>query len=176
MSKVNYKENLKNIKAFIFDIDGVLTNGNVMITTTGEMYREMNTKDGYAIKCALDLDFKIAIISGGTNEGVRSRLKALGIESIYLGAHHKIEPYEDFIFNYNLKPEKIVYMGDDTPDIEVMVKVGVSCCPKDAVTDVKEIADYISHKKGGKGCVRDIIEQVLRVQGKWRNSIRAKND
>ena len=93
-----------------------------------------------------------------------------------LGAHHKIEPYEDFIFSYDLKPEEIVYMGDDAPDIEVMLKVGVACCPKDAVTDVKEVADYISHKKGGAGCVRDIIEQVLRVQGKWSTSVGAKND
>lgn len=176
MSTVNYKENLNHIKAFIFDVDGVLTNGNVMITTNGEMFREMNTKDGYAMKCALEQGLRIAIISGGTNEGVRSRLKALGVDSIYLGAHHKIEPYEDFIFSYDLKPEEIVYMGDDCPDIEVMLKVGVASCPSDAVTDVKDVADYISHKKGGEGCVRDIIEQVLRVQGKWSTAVGAKND
>ncbi len=176
MNKANYKENLNHVKAFIFDVDGVLTNGNVLITTTGEMYREMNTKDGYAMKLALEQDFKIAIISGGTNEGVRSRLKALGVDSVYLGAHHKIEPFEDFIFSYHLNPEEIVYMGDDAPDIEVMTKIGVACCPQDAVSDVKEVSDYVSHKKGGEGCVRDIIEQVLRVQGKWKTNLGAKND
>ncbi len=173
---MNYKTYLNNIKAFIFDVDGVLTNGKVLITTTGEMYREMDTKDGYAIKCALTQGFKIAIISGGTNEGVRNRLKDLGVDSIYLGAHYKIEPYEDFIFSYNLKPEEIAYMGDDAPDIEVMTKVGIASCPQDAVSDVKKIANYVSHKKGGEGCVRDIIEQVLRVQGKWSTAIGAKND
>lgn len=173
---MSYKKRLNNIKAFIFDVDGVLTNGKVLITTTGEMYREMDTKDGYAIKCALEQGFKIAIISGGTNEGVRNRLKNLGIDSIYLGVHHKTKPYKDLIFNYNLKPEEVVYMGDDAPDIEVMTKVGIASCPQDAVSDVKKIADYISHKKGGEGCVRDIIEQVLRVQGKWLTTIGAKND
>ncbi|MGB2086653.1 MAG: KdsC family phosphatase [Flavobacteriaceae bacterium] len=176
MNKKNYKEILPRIKTFIFDVDGVLTNGKVMITTQGEMYREMDTKDGYALKCALEQGYKVCIISGGTNEGVRSRLKTLGVFDIYLGAHRKEEPFQDLLDSYDLDPEEILYMGDDVPDIIVMEKVALGTCPNDAVTDVKEMADYISNKKGGEGCVRDIIEQTLRVQGKWRTDLGAKND
>ena len=136
----------------------------------------MDTKDGYALKCALDQGFKVCIISGGTNEGVRNRLRALGIYDIYLGAHHKGEPFQDVLDSYELSPDEILYMGDDMPDIEVMEQVAVAACPQDAVADVKAVSNYISHKKGGEGCVRDIVEQTLRVQGKWRKNIGAKND
>lgn len=176
MDKPNYKALLPNITTFIFDVDGVLTNGKVLITSQGEMYREMDTKDGYALKCALVQGYKVCIISGGTNEGVRNRLKALGIYDIYLGAHNKQEPFQDLMDSYDLKPEEILYMGDDVPDIVVMEQVAVAACPNDAVSDVKEIANYVSHKKGGEGCVREIIEQTLRVQGKWLTNIGAKND
>ena len=176
MDKPNYKALLPKITTFIFDVDGVLTNGKVLITSQGEMYREMDTKDGYALKCALVQGFKICIISGGTNEGVRDRLKALGVYDIYLGAHHKGEPFQDLLDSYNLSPDEILYMGDDVPDIEVMKQVAVAACPQDAVADVKEISNYISHKKGGEGCVRDIVEQTLRVQGKWNTRVGAKND
>ena len=176
MSKKNYKVLLNEITSFIFDVDGVLTNGKVLITSQGEMYREMDTKDGYALKCALVQGYRVCIISGGTNEGVRNRLKALGIYDIYLGAHHKQEPFQDLMDSYDLKPEEILYMGDDVPDIVVMEQVAVAACPNDAVSDVKEIANYVSHKKGGEGCVREIIEQTLRVQGKWLTNVGAKND
>ena len=176
MDNRNYKAILPQITTFIFDVDGVLTNGKVLITSAGEMYREMDTKDGYALKCALQQGYKVCIISGGTNEGVRNRLKALGVYDIYLGAHHKEEPFQDLLDSYDLKPEEILYMGDDVPDIVVMEKVAVGACPSDAVSDVKAIANYVSHKKGGEGCVRDIIEQTLRVQGKWLTTIGAKND
>ena len=176
MNQPNYKALLPNITTFIFDVDGVLTNGKVLITSQGEMYREMDTKDGYALKCALVQGYRVCIISGGTNEGVRNRLKALGIYDIYLGAHHKQEPFQDLMDSYDLKPEEILYMGDDVPDIVVMEQVGVAACPQDAVSDVKEIANYVSHKKGGEGCVREIIEQTLRVQGKWLTNVGAKND
>ena len=176
MNQPNYKALLPNITTFIFDVDGVLTNGKVLITSQGEMYREMDTKDGYALKCALVQGYRVCIISGGTNEGVRNRLKALGIYDIYLGAHHKQEPFQDLMDSYDLKPEEILYMGDDVPDIVVMEQDAVAACPNDAVSDVKEIANYVSHKKGGEGCVREIIEQTLRVQGKWLTNIGAKND
>ena len=176
MDKPNYKALLPQITTFIFDVDGVLTNGKVLITSEGDMYREMDTKDGYALKCALDQGFKVCIISGGTNEGVRNRLKALGIYDIYLGAHHKGDPFQDVLDSYELSPDEILYMGDDMPDIEVMEQVAVAACPQDAVADVKAVSNYISHKKGGEGCVRDIVEQTLRVQGKWRKNIGAKND
>ena len=176
MNNKNYKTILPKIKTFIFDIDGVLTDGKVLITNEGELLRALDTKDGYAMKCALAQGFKIVIISGGSNEGIRDRFRAFGIHDIYLGANHKLKAYEDLMDNYVLNPNEILYVGDDIPDIPVMKEVGVSCCPSDAVSDVKSIVDYVSHKKGGEGCVREIIEQVLRVQGKWRLDIGAGKD
>ena len=167
MENKNYKELLKEITTFILDVDGVLTNGKILVTSKGKMLREMNTKDGFIIKYALDKGFKIFIISGGTNKGVKERLKDLGIEEIFLGEHTKKDTYDKLIRKYNLKKNEIVYMGDDIPDIPVMKKIGVPCCPNDAVPDVKQISIYISKKNGGQGCVRDIIEQTLRVQNKW---------
>ena len=167
MENKNYKELLKEITTFILDVDGVLTNGKILVTSKGKMLREMNTKDGFIIKYALDKGFKIFIISGGTNKGVKERLKDLGIEEIFLGEHTKKDTYDKLIKKYNLKKNEIVYMGDDIPDISVMKKIGVPCCPNDAVPDVKQISIYISKKNGGQGCVRDIIEQTLRVQNKW---------
>ena len=176
MTNKNYKAILPQIKTFIFDVDGVLTDGKVLVTTKREMFRALDTKDGYAIKCAIVQGYKIVIISGGTNEGIRDRFKALGISDIYLGAHHKLDPFQDLIDNYDLNPEEILFVGDDIPDIPIMEKVGISCCPADAVSDVKSIVNYISHKNGGQGCVREIIEQVLRVQGKWSLDIGAGKD
>ncbi len=167
MSEKNYKEKLNNIRAFIFDVDGVLTDGRVLVTTSGELHRSMNTKDGFAMKFALTNGYKIAIISGGTNEGVRDRFEELGVQKVYLGAHQKDDSFDDFVKENNLNSSEVLYMGDDIPDLSVMEKSGLSTCPKDAVTDVKDAADYISHKKGGDGCVREIIEQVLRVKGDW---------
>ena len=167
MNHKNYKTLLKNVSAFVFDVDGVMTNGQIMITTEGEMYREMNTRDGFAIKCALERDYKIAIISGGTNEGVRKRLETLGVDKVYLGIHKKDIAFDDFLKTYNIDPEEVLCLGDDLPDLSVLEKVGVATCPQDAVSDVKKIVDYVSHKKGGDGCVREIIEQVMRVQNKW---------
>ena len=172
----NYKQLLPKIKTFIFDVDGVLTDGKILIHSDGELLRSFDTKDGYAIKCALLKGFKIAIITGGRNEAVRERFKELGVFDIYLGAHHKLDAYQDLMDNYDLKAEEILYIGDDIPDIPVMEKVGLGCCPSDAVPDVKARADYISHKKGGEGCVRELIEQVLRVQGKWSLDIGAGKD
>ena len=173
---MNYKEKFNRVTTIILDVDGVLTDGRILITTQGEMYREMHTKDGYALKVAMDAGIKVAIISGGTNEGVRNRLKALGVFDIYLGAHHKMEAYQDLLDSYEIDPSTILYMGDDIPDIPVMKEVGVACCPQDAVSDVKAVSDYISHVNGGMGCVRDIVEQTLRVQGKWGEFSSAKND
>jgi 3-deoxy-D-manno-octulosonate 8-phosphate phosphatase (KDO 8-P phosphatase) len=172
----NYKHLLPKIKTFIFDVDGVLTDGKILINSDSELLRSFDTKDGYAMKCALVKGFKIAIITGGRNEAVRERFKELGVIDIYLGAHHKLDAYQDLMDNYDLNPEEILYIGDDIPDIPVMEKVGLGCCPADAASDVKAIADYVSHKKGGEGCVRELIEQVLRVQGKWSLDIGAGKD
>jgi len=173
MSK-SYKEILPQINTFIFDVDGVLTDGTVTIFPNGELIRKMNIKDGYAMKTAIDQGFRVCIISGGTNEAVKSRLKALGITDVYLGAHHKTEQYEEYIDIYDINPEHVLYMGDDIPDMPVMKKVGLSTCPKDAAAEVQDISQYISQKKGGAGCVRDVIEQVLKVQDKWLKDFDAK--
>lgn len=163
----SYKEYLFKIKAFVFDVDGVLTNGTVMVNTNGELLRNMNIKDGFALKTAVDKGYKVCIISGGSNEGVRKRLEALGIKEVFLGTHLKLNTLDQFMKEHQLTKEQLLYMGDDLPDYEVMQQVGLACCPQDAVPEIKAIAHYISHKKGGKGCVRDVIEQVLKVQGNW---------
>jgi 3-deoxy-D-manno-octulosonate 8-phosphate phosphatase (KDO 8-P phosphatase) len=163
----SYKEYLQHITTFVFDIDGVLTDGTITVTTKGEMLRTMNIKDGYALKTAIDKGYHICIISGGSNEGVRVRLERLGITDIHLGTHNKTETLSQYLNSIVVKHENVLYMGDDIPDLEVMKKVGLPCCPQDAVPEIKNLSTYVSHKKGGKGCVRDIIEQVLKVQGKW---------
>ena len=172
----NYKEILSKIDTFIFDVDGVLTDGSLTVTTDGEMLRTMNVKDGYALKAALDSGYKIAIISGGTNEGVRTRLKALGVKFIYLGAHDKIKQLNSFINSSGVNMNNILYMGDDIPDIPVLKVVGLSCCPQDAVNEVKEVSTYVSNKNGGKGAVRDVIEQVMKIHGKWNSFNNAQMD
>ncbi len=167
MEDKNYKECLEHITTFIFDVDGVLTDGSITIMTNGDMLRTMNVKDGYAMKQALNKKFNICIISGGANEGVRNRLNNLGITNVYLGAHHKMEAFTEYTQKNDIKPEHILYMGDDIPDIPVMNVVGLPTCPVDATAEVKAISKYVSHKNGGKGAVRDVIEQVLKVQDKW---------
>ncbi|GGF70024.1 KdsC family phosphatase [Wenyingzhuangia marina] len=173
---LSYKELLNDVKAFIFDVDGVLTNGMVTIFPNGELVRNMNIKDGYALKSAVDAGYNVCIISGGSNEGVRTRLEGLGITDIYLGVHDKIEKYQEIIGKYRLEPKDIVYMGDDIPDYPVMELVGMPCAPQDAAPEIKAVAKYVSPIKGGEGCVRDIIEQVMRVQGKWNGKFYAKFD
>lgn len=167
--EISYKQLLHKITTFIFDVDGVLTNGMLTIMPDGELVRHMNVKDGYAMKLALNKGFRICIISGGTNQAVKSRLSALGIQDIFLGAHDKIKQYNEIVEKYELSPENILYMGDDIPDLPVMQKVGLPCSPQDAVPEIQQIAKYVSNYKGGDGCVRDVIEQVLKVQEKWNN-------
>ena len=167
---------MPQITTFIFDVDGVLTDGTVTIFPDGELVRKMNIKDGYALKTAVNKGYNVCIISGGTNEGVRKRLRDLGITDIYLGAHNKIEQLNEYLDIYNIEPEQVLYMGDDIPDYPVMKMVGLAACPKDAVQEIQNISVYISQKKGGNGCVRDVIEQVLKVQDKWNGDFDAKFD
>ncbi|MFT5942472.1 MAG: 3-deoxy-D-manno-octulosonate 8-phosphate phosphatase (KDO 8-P phosphatase) [Sediminicola sp.] len=175
MSK-SYKEYLKDINTFVFDVDGVFTDGTVTITSTGEMLRKMNIKDGFALKTAIQKGYNVCIISGGTNEGVRSRFRDLGVTDIYLGAHYKQDPLQEYMDVYGITPEQILYMGDDLPDVPVMQMVALPTCPQDAVPEVKEVCKYISHINGGHGCVRDVIEQVLKVRGDWEGNFNARND
>lgn len=163
----SYKEILNHINTFIFDVDGVLTDATVQVNTNGDLLRTMNVKDGFAIKTAVDKNYHICIISGGSNEGVRKRLEGLGVKEIHLGANFKMETLQNFYETYQINPKNALYMGDDLPDYHVMKTVGLPCCPQDAVPEIKAISQYVSHRKGGKGCVRDVIEQVLKVQGNW---------
>lgn len=172
----NYKEIMNDITTFIFDVDGVLTDSSVHITSTGEMLRIMNIRDGYAMKAAIESGYNVCIISGGSNEGVRVRLRNLGLTDIYLAAPDKVETFKEYTDVYGIQPEQVLYMGDDIPDYHVMQLVGLPTCPQDASPEIKEISAYISHKNGGTGCVRDVIEQVMKVQGKWMEHFNAQYD
>jgi len=172
----NYKEVMPQITTFVFDIDGVLTDGTVIVFPDGELVRKMHIKDGYALKTAIDKGYNVCIISGGTNEGVRSRLAGLGVKDVYLGVHNKIDQLDDYLEINKIKPEHVLYMGDDIPDYQVMQQVALAACPKDAVPEIQDISLYVSQKKGGNGCVRDVIEQVLKVQDNWNGSFNAKYD
>lgn len=172
----NYKELLRHITTFVFDVDGVFTDSSILITTTGELLRKMSVRDGYAVKTALNQGYRICIISGGTNEGVRERMQALGVTDIFLGAAYKEESLREYLMDYDIRPEEVLYMGDDIPDIPAMQMSGMIACPQNAVAEVKRISHYISHLAGGEGCVREIIEQVLKVRGHWHTHFNAAND
>jgi len=172
----SYKELMNDITTFIFDVDGVLTDSSVHITPTGEMLRTMNIRDGFAMKAAIESGYNVCIITGGNNDGVRIRLKNLGIMDIYLASSDKVATFKEYTELYNIKPENVLYMGDDIPDYYVMQLVALSSCPQDASPEIKAISKYISHVNGGKGAVRDVIEQVMKVQGKWHMYYDGKHD
>jgi 3-deoxy-D-manno-octulosonate 8-phosphate phosphatase (KDO 8-P phosphatase) len=164
------EDRLKKIKAFAFDVDGVLTDGGILADLNGELYRVFDSKDGMAIRMAVMKGFHMAIITGGRSESIRQRFGSCGIkpEDVYLRSRAKIEDFEDFCTRHGLEPEEVMYFGDDLPDIPVMVACGCGVCPSDAVDEVKEIAGLISTKPGGKGCARECIEKVMRLQGEWQ--------
>jgi 3-deoxy-D-manno-octulosonate 8-phosphate phosphatase (KDO 8-P phosphatase) len=163
----NYKEKLKHITAFVFDFDGVLSNGKVIVTSSGDQLRITNVKDGYAMQYALRMGYRICIISGGYCESMRMRYLNFPNINVYLSVSDKTKTFAEYIAQYGINPEHVAYMGDDIPDFEVMQMVGLKTCPADAAVEIQETAHYISHCQGGEGCVRDIIEQTLRCQGKW---------
>lgn len=165
MSTINY--DLTKIKALAFDVDGVLSSDMIPLHPGGEPMRTVSVKDGYALQLAVRQGFHIAIITGGRTDAVHKRFAYLGIEDIYMGSSVKIRDYCHFRDKHGLKDEEILYMGDDIPDLQVMETCGLPCCPKDAVPDVKSSSAYISHFRGGEGCGRDVIEQVMKAQGKW---------
>ncbi|OAB29413.1 KdsC family phosphatase [Flavobacterium fryxellicola] len=172
----SYKEIMNDITTFIFDVDGVLTDSSVFVTNEGDMLRTMNIRDGYAMKAAVESGYNVCIISGGSNEGVRVRLRNLGITDIHLGTSNKVETFDEYTDVYNINPEHVLYMGDDIPDYHVMKLAGLPTCPQDASPEIKAISKYISHKNGGKGAVRDVIEQVMKTQGKWMAYFDGKHD
>lgn len=155
------------IKAFVFDVDGVLTNGQVVLLPDGQQMRQLNSKDGYALQLAVKKGYHVGIITGGRSIEVKERLLALGITSIYLGASHKDEALEDFKFSHGLEYHEILYMGDDIPDLVALHNVDLATCPSDACSEVKQISKFISKSGGGQGCVREIIELVMRAQNNW---------
>jgi 3-deoxy-D-manno-octulosonate 8-phosphate phosphatase (KDO 8-P phosphatase) len=164
---MNQLEQFRQIKAFVFDVDGVLTNNEVLILEDGKLLRKMSIRDGYAIKRAVQEGYRICVITGGNSEGVRERLQDLGVTDIYMDRQDKMEAYEDFIDLHELDEGTVLYMGDDIPDYPVMRKVGLPACPVNAAPEVLQIAQYVSPYQGGEGCARDVIEKVLRLQGKW---------
>lgn len=168
---INY--DLKKIRAVIFDVDGVLSAETIPLHSSGEPMRTVNIKDGYAIQLAQKQGLRIVILTGGSTPAIRMRYERLGVTDIFMGCAVKIKVYDEFMAKYNLKDEEIIYMGDDIPDYEIMQRCGCPCCPSDACPDIKSISKYISKCKGGYGCGRDIIEQVLRAQGKWLNNAEA---
>ena len=163
----NFKQDLMKVKAFAFDVDGVFTNGMVFLQPAGEFSRMMNIKDGYAVQYCIKKGYPVAVITGGNSGMIKKRFEYLGVKDIYLKSSDKLRNYEDFRLKYNLEHGNILYMGDDIPDYDIMRMAGVPTCPADAVEEIKEISKYISDKKGGQGCVRDVIEQVLRLHNNW---------
>ena len=165
---VHLFDKFQAVRAFILDVDGVLTNNTVHVTESGEQLRTMNIRDGLGIKIALKNEFPVCIITGGRSQGVFKRLAGLGIEHIYSGVEDKWPIFLQFLDTHQLKAQEICYMGDDLPDIQILHKVGLSTCPADAVSEVRQIVDYISPIAGGSGCVRDVVEKVLKTQGKYQ--------
>lgn len=165
MSKIDY--DLTKIKAFIFDVDGVLSTEVIPLSPDGDPMRTVNIKDGYAINIAVKNGYGMAIITGGNTKGVRIRFERLGIQHIYMKSFIKVTDFQDYIAKTGFSPEELIYVGDDIPDYEVMKLVGLPVAPADAAPEVKAVAKYISPKKGGEGVARDVIEQVMKAQGKW---------
>ena len=165
-----FKEELKTIKAFAFDVDGVFSRHEMNITPEGELVRTSCTKDGYAMMYCIKKGYPVCIISGGCAPGIRERFQKLGIQDIYLGLANKVEALDEFLQKYCLKREEVMYMGDDIPDYNVMTQVGIPVCPADACEEIKSISRYISDIPGGLGCVRDVVSQVLKAKGEWMDT------
>jgi 3-deoxy-D-manno-octulosonate 8-phosphate phosphatase (KDO 8-P phosphatase) len=162
-----FLEDLKNITTFIFDVDGVLTDGTVQASESGDLLRTFNIKDGYALQLALKKGYGVCIISGSGGKATEKRFENLGLPHVYLKVANKVEVYEKYLVENNIAKEQVLYMGDDMPDYYIMQMVGIATCPVDAVDEIKQISQYISPKKGGEAAVRDVIEKVLKVQGNW---------
>jgi 3-deoxy-D-manno-octulosonate 8-phosphate phosphatase (KDO 8-P phosphatase) len=160
-------DKLKNITTFIFDVDGVLTDGTAIASESGELLRSFNIKDGYALQLAKKKGYHICVISGSTGQATQKRFENLGMPNVYLGVSDKVEVFDRFLAEKNISAEQVLYMGDDMPDYYVMQLVGIATCPIDAIEEIKQISHYISPKKGGDSAVRDVIEKVLKVQKNW---------
>lgn len=163
-------EAFKQITTFVFDIDGVLTDGTLTILPAGVMARKMNVKDGYALQLAVKKKYNVIIISGGKSDEVSDRLNKLGVAAVYMKVTDKLQILDNYLHEHQMPWHEVLYMGDDIPDLIVMKKAGLACCPQDAVQEIKEICAYISPLNGGFGCARDVIEKVLKVRGDWNEN------
>ncbi len=163
----NFKEDVARCEALILDVDGVLTDGGIMPLTNGDFNRTYNAKDGYALAYAIQMGLKVCVITGGRGQSLQYRLDMLGIKHTYVDCMDKIAAMEDFFAKEGVNPENAIYMGDDIPDLECMRRVGIPVAPADAVMEVIEASRYVSEYGGGKGCVRDVIEQIMRARGQW---------
>ena len=168
---INY--DLTKIKALVFDVDGVLSAETIQMNDEGVLMRSVNTKDGYVLRLAVTMGLHVAIITGALEEAIRRRYEGLRIYDVFLGSSVKTDSLKKLLEKYNLSADEVLYMGDDIPDYEVMKQVGLPCCPADAAPEIREISRYVSHRNGGYGCVRDVIEQVLKAQGKWMANAKA---
>lgn len=168
---INY--DLSKIKAMVFDVDGVLSCDVMNLSPEGDPVRTVNVKDGYALQLAVKMGLNLCIITGARVESVRKRFEGLGIKDVYIASSVKIRDYNEFIAKYGLKPDEVLYMGDDIPDYQIMQLVGLPCCPADACPEIQSLSKYVSPLAGGRGCVRDVVEQVLKVQGKWLKNEKA---
>lgn len=168
----NFKEDIARVEAIVLDVDGVMTDGGIIPTLDGDFIRRYNAKDGYAIASALREGFKVCVISGGRGRMLENRLTMLGVTRMYLNCMDKTQAINEFIADYNLNPEDMIYMGDDIPDLECMRLVGIPVCPADAAMEVIEASRYVSEFNGGHGAVRDIVEQVMRAQDKWAKNLK----
>lgn len=168
---MNYKTKLKQITTLVFDVDGVMNEGKVILSSSGEMVRTMNTRDGFALRYALKKGFNICIITAGNSPMVKDRLNYLGIKDVFLEVNNKLEVLKNYCNQNNINIDDVLYVGDDIPDFECIKAAGIGACPKDAANEIRIISDYISHFKGGEGCVREIIEQVMKEQKIWLNEL-----
>lgn len=168
-------DQFKKVKAFVFDVDGVLTNGEVLVTDQGEQLRSFYIKDGYALQLAVKRGYPVAVITGGKSSGVELRLKGLGVQDVFLDVRDKVEVLHRWIDAQGLKIDDLLFMGDDIPDLKVMEEVMLACSPADAVEEIKAVSHYISSFSGGRGAVRDVIEKVLKLQNNWGEDTTVKS-
>ncbi|MBC7934953.1 MAG: HAD-IIIA family hydrolase [Rhizobacter sp.] len=159
----------KPIKLFTLDVDGVLTDGSLLVMNDGQPVRRMNIKDGYALQLAIKKGYHVLVISGGNSDAVKIRLEKLGVKDVFMDVLNKREILQQYMHEHNIQKQEVLYMGDDMPDIGVMQLAGLPCCPADAVAEIRDISNYISPIKGGEGCVRDIIEKVLKLNAHWHD-------
>ena len=167
MENQHFLKKLKDITCFVFDVDGVFTNNQLIATENGDLQRSFNAKDGFALKTAIEKDYHVCIITGGNSAAVHRRFELLGVKHNYYKVSDKLKVLKEFLNQENILAENVLYIGDDIPDHEAMSICGLKCCPNDATPEIQQLADYICTQKGGDACVREVIEMVLKVQGKW---------